>query len=34
VAVNNNSLFGKLRERLFGGKEDKNFSKYIVTQIS
>jgi hypothetical protein len=33
VPVNNNSLFGRLRERLFGGKEDKNFSKYIVTQI-
>ena len=33
VPVNNNSLFGKLRDRLFGGKEDKSFSKYIVTQI-
>ena len=33
VPVNNNSLFGKLRDRLFGGKEDKSYSKYIVTQI-
>ena len=33
VPVNNISLFGKLRDRLFGGKEDTSFSKYIVTQI-
>ena len=34
VPIANNSLFGKLRDRLFGGKEDKSYSKYIITQIS
>lgn len=33
VPINNNRLFGKLRDRLFGGKEDKSYNKYIVTQI-
>jgi hypothetical protein len=33
VPVANNSLFGRLRERLFGEQKDKTISKYIVTQI-
>lgn len=35
VPVANNSLFGKLRDYLFGkdSKEDKSVAQYIVTQI-
>ena len=36
VPVANNSLFGKLRDYIFGKdtEEDKSYSKFIVTQIS
>jgi hypothetical protein len=35
VPVANNTLFGRLRDYLFGKdtKEDKTYSQYIVTQI-